>query len=362
MIINIATDEPAWLLLEDIQFHQEWLNLYECCPWSLAYQSPAFSKTWYTSYGAEYKPILVYSRSEFDLSLSGLWLLAISKDGLIAHVGAHQAEYQVWICLPTIADIFPELAIATLEATFYKQQLNFQYLPPNVPLDWISNSKYLYNRYKLNRISNPIFNFSYDFNLNQWTKNKSNKTIKYEVAQLKKIGPLQFKRIVILNEFDEILNEIIQFYDSRMATTYGIKGFCGDSLKKDFHLGMFKQLNLLHVTIMKAGDTLISAQIHVKSKDRIHLGILAQNPNFYKYGVGSIHLIYLINMLAEENIAALDLTPPAEGYKLRWSNNKETVSQLIIYSSVLIHIYKKIHFALRSSIKYILSACGILKK
>src|SRR5205085_2181755 len=130
----------ADLLLADEQFVARWLRLWQECPWSTSYQSPTFVGKWYQTYHQQFSPLLL-TLGKVDQDLEGILPLAI--DGRTEHIvvaGAHQAEYQAWICDPKLANTFPTQAMAELFRAIPATRLSFRYLPPGTPLNWLAGA------------------------------------------------------------------------------------------------------------------------------------------------------------------------------------------------------------------------------
>ena len=58
--------------------------------------------------------------------------------GELVAAGAHQAEYQVWMCEAELADTFPGQAFRLLRKLFPTSTLKLSYLPAETPLGWLA--------------------------------------------------------------------------------------------------------------------------------------------------------------------------------------------------------------------------------
>ena len=261
-------------LVRDPVFRERWQALHLQCPWATAFQGPGFGCAWYSSYGSRFEPVLVLSR-DGDGQLNGLMALAVSReDGKLVVVGAGQAEYQVWICPPELGGEFAWQTIQSLRREFPRAVLTFRYLPPGTPTAWLAAPE-AEQVCRLEVRRRPLLLFGDGEEIERSLKKKHNKT---RLNRLKRIGNLEFKRIVDLNEFQEIFHEIICWYDFRHAAIHDCTPFRDDQFKRPFHLTMMKYPDLLHVTVLKVGDQLASAHINTCGTKEIHLGILAHNP------------------------------------------------------------------------------------
>src|SRR4051812_39267291 len=102
-------DEARRLLAAD-EFLAGWGALCDRCPWSTGFQSPAFARAWYSTYGHRVEPVLALARTPAGGfgGLGGLLALAWSpSDRVLVPVGGWQAEYHAWVCDPVWANAFP---------------------------------------------------------------------------------------------------------------------------------------------------------------------------------------------------------------------------------------------------------------
>jgi hypothetical protein len=107
-------------------------------PWSTTYQLPAFATTWYRVYAQLFEPILVTAHTAAG-ELCGILALAASRtDASLRIAGEEQSESPTWINDPDQAKDFAADAISAVRKAFPDDVLEFRYLPPAAPLDWLN--------------------------------------------------------------------------------------------------------------------------------------------------------------------------------------------------------------------------------
>ncbi len=329
MNIDILRGAEAHLVLDNDGFRREWLRLTEQCSWSTAFQGPGFACEWYSSYLSRFDPVLVLSRTE-DGQINGLLALAASSEGGgLVVAGAEQAEYQAWVCPPDLGDTFAWHAVQSLQRMFPRAVLTFRYLPPGTPTAWLAAAE-ARQICRLEVHRRPLLLFGDGEEIARSLKKRHNKT---RLNRLKRLGNLEFKRIVDLNELEEVFNGIIGWYDFRHAAIHGSTPFRDDQFKKTFHLNMMKCPDLLHVTVLKVGDQLASAHINTCGNKEIHLGILAHNPWLAHHSPGAFHIYFLSQLLMREGYGQLDLTPGSDRYKSDFANSFDEVHTLTVFPS-----------------------------
>jgi len=176
----------------------------------------------------------------------------------------------------------------------------------------------------------PLLRFEGD---NETIKSLNKKSNKSRLNRLEKVGALEFKRISDPKEFEEVVNDIIQYYDFRQAAVHSVAPFGDDDLKKPFHLAMMKVPGLLHATVLKAGNQFCAAHLGVCGNTEVQLGIITHNPLLAKHSPGKFHILFLAQMLIGEGYKQLDLTPGGDPYKDRFANGFDEVHTLTVFFS-----------------------------
>ena len=322
MPIEIVDAGEATTLLGATSFAGEWRSLWDRCPWATPFQGPDFAATWYAIYREQFTPLLVASRGG-DGRLDGLLPLARTRDGgRLFAAGAHQAEYQGWVCGPDSADAFAPEALAVLRGTFPGRGLTLRYLPPGTPVGWLRSSP-LRRVCDLSIHPRPIMRLGADRRIEERLRKSGNRN---RLNHLKRTGPLDFARVTDVAELQAVLDEMIPWHDLRQAAAYGVVPFGGDPLKRPFHVALMARPGLLHVTVHRAGSRLVSAQIHVRGRAEVHSGILAHHPEFARDSPGKLHTLLLAQMLAREGCERLDLTAGGDVYKEVWAGERDEVA------------------------------------
>jgi CelD/BcsL family acetyltransferase involved in cellulose biosynthesis/GNAT superfamily N-acetyltransferase len=355
MNIDILRGPAAYRLLENEGFRSEWLRLCEQCSWATAFQRPGFSCAWYHSYGSQFEPVLILSRAE-DARLNGLLALAVSpKDGKLVVAGAAQAEYQVWVCLPDLGEAFAWQTIQSLQREFPRAALTFRYLPPESPTGWLAAPE-AKQVCKLESHRRPLLRFGDGEEIVKSLKKRHNKT---RLNRLRRIGNVEFKRIVDLDEFEEIFDKIICYYDFRSAAIHGLTPFRDDKFKKPFHLAMMKWPGLLHVTVLNIGDQLAGAHINTCGNNEVHLGVLAHNPQLAHHSPGAFHIYFLSQLLMKEGYQQLDLTPGGDRYKSDFANSFDEVHTLTVFPTPRQRRRADIRKQFRNTARQVLTMVGV---
>src|SRR5262249_15093018 len=128
--IEIYRGIDATERLTEPAFVEQWLALYRVCPWATPFQHPAFVNTWYRCYRKQARPVVAAGFN--DGEIVGLLLLA-EQDGTLVGAGSSQAEYQVWLSLPTASEHFASRAVSATLAAVPGLPLCLKYVPSDAP-------------------------------------------------------------------------------------------------------------------------------------------------------------------------------------------------------------------------------------
>jgi CelD/BcsL family acetyltransferase involved in cellulose biosynthesis/GNAT superfamily N-acetyltransferase len=290
--------------------------------------------TWYQTYEQQYVPLVVSNELEPGC-LAGLLLLAIQREsGQLVVAGAHQAEYQVWLSSPDDGGLFITNALEALKQEFPNQSLVFRYIPSGAPIQWAQKESPWFKytmlepwRRPIVKIEDPTFVKGY---LAQKYKRRSTKSY---FNQLRKYGDLRFERLNGEEALTGVLDELIRYYDSRQMAMHGDAPFRGDARKKPFHLAMMREANLLHVTVLRAGERIVSSQFGVASKNELILAMPIFSPFFADQSPITLHYLLLVEKALEEGYKILDMTPGESGFKDRFATEHEQVHILRVFFS-----------------------------
>ena len=315
MRLEVFRGSDAHRALEDSGFQAQWKSLHRQCPWSTVFQDVGFATTWYRVYREVYDPIVALG-AEANGSLSGLFLLARErKTGALAHVGEKHAEYQTWIARPDRPAFIAE-ALDAIKPIADGATLQLRYAPSILPLETLTSSP------------------NWGWRTVSWLEERGmadlttpdgiaslveSSRYRYRLRRIATLGEPSFRQVTTRAELEPWLDDIIAFCDVRQGAINGAFPFQEDRLKRDLHLAMLDVSNLLHVTLLTAGRTLISSQINFLDRRTISLGLISHSPMQGKLSPGTLHLLLLARHAAAEGFEAIDLTPGGE-YKDRFAS------------------------------------------
>ena len=355
MNIEIIRAGAARSLLGDDDFLAQWSALMARCPWATAFQSPGFCASWYESYQDRFEPVLVASRRN-DGTLEGLLCLAASRDGsALVAAGAHQAEYQVWLCAPEAANAFPLAAFSLIQASFPESILKFLYVPNGTPMDW-TREPAIASRCQLTAHRRPLLVFGDGEKISAALRKPRRRS---HLNSLKRLGPVELARLTEPAELEAIFDELIAHHDLRHAVAHDSAAFRDDPSKKAFHLALMATPGLAHVTVLKVGDRLGSAQFNLCSANEVHTGVIAYHPMMAKQSPNVFHIYYLAQMLTREGFARLDLTPGDDPYKERFATEADEVGVLTLFPTAAGRRRAARRQTARATAKRLLTAVGL---
>ncbi|ANE49203.1 GNAT family N-acetyltransferase [Flavisolibacter tropicus] len=332
--IELFEGKAAWLQLSNDSFLSGWDKLYEDCPWGTVFQSRAFITTWYSNYQETYIPLFIVSFE--GRRLTGLLLLAKTKDGLIIGAGDAQAEYQVWLATENNGNDFISKALKIVDSYLPNTKVQLKYIPDNAPMHWVNESTYFKARCLVKVYKQPLLKIKEDHFINELQK----KNRREKLNRLKRIGNLQFVHITSYSEFEAILDKLALQFDFRKKAVFNTAVFLQDPKRKNFLLSLFKQ-GLLHTTVLKVNEDIIAANVSVFGKGWVHLqGVNTHAPSFAKYSPGILHLLMLGKQLASEGISVFDLTPGDDPYKGQLATNYKEAFHLIVSSPYQLQVSK----------------------
>jgi CelD/BcsL family acetyltransferase involved in cellulose biosynthesis len=356
MCLRIATGDAARETLRDPEFILAWKALHTSCEWATTLQSPEFVDTWYRVYDDLYDPILV-----FDLPSEGrcrglLTLAQHRESGSLVVAGDHQAEYQVWLADRESSRAFIERALQQLLEHHSYRSLTFRYLPPATPLDGIATSGMWVQRSILKRRNRPLLAVSDELTVEEFVRGR--KRLRTKRNKLARLGSLEFEHVTDHHRLDAIFGEIIAFHDLRQGAVNGITPFASDTRKRDFHLELLRDTNVLHVSVLRLNKEVIAAHMGVCGKGQVHLGILSHSPFRSRESPGALLLLDLARHLQREGYDNFDLTPDGQ-YKERFADHHDQVHLLTVYSTRLQCVRRRAVSGARSVVKKSLRALPI---
>jgi len=232
---------------------------------------------------------------------------------LITGAGAHLAEYQVWLTGKDDDESFIKNALVEVKKHFPKNRVQFKYIPAGASFSFAEKDPAWKKRSFIKTSRQPLMAID-DAYLTSELKKKNRRE---KVNRLKRQGELKFERITDYAAYEAAFDEMALQSDFRKGAVYNKVGFKSDPLRKQFLLSLFKH-NILHVTVLKINDKIISSNVSTIGNGQIHLqGINSFDAAYAKHSPGILHFLMLGKLLVEEGegIPFFDLTPGGDGYK-----------------------------------------------
>jgi CelD/BcsL family acetyltransferase involved in cellulose biosynthesis/RimJ/RimL family protein N-acetyltransferase len=328
--VELVYGQPAHALLSDHTFLTLWRRLLEGCSYATAFQTPGFVGAWYEAYRSEWQPLIALSRGP-DRDLVGLWFLAHdSTTGTLVHAGTDQAEYQTWLALPGEDASFLSAAWRALRLRFRVSKLQLKYLPAAELVDTLQRVPGMEGRVIVSRHRRPLLTLD-PADLKASFAKKSNKS---RFNRLKKLGPLEFRRITDPVELERVLDELIAYYDLRHGAVHDSLLFRNDPHRRAFHAAMFAGLaSDVYVTVTYLNGTPIAAFWGAASRKTVHLGMIVHSPVLAQHSPGKLHIMQLSELLLQEGREVLDLTPGDDAWKERFASAHDEVAEAVLYGS-----------------------------
>ena len=331
MTLSIIRGAESHELVRDPHFQSQWTQLYEACPWATACQSPGFVTAWHEAYKDRYSPLVV---SEFSPSRQLIGLLSLATEnssGRVVVAGGHQAEYKAWLALPSNGSSFMEAALAQLACETDISTLSLRYLPPGTPIDWIIRSQGP-RTCELHPHPRPIIPIGSGTDLAAYLQEKkSGKSVRNCWNRLKRLGSLRLEQIREAGQLALVFDQLITYYDIRQGGMHGKFPFRSDLAKKPFHLALLRVPNLLHVTLLKAGQETISASFGV-THHNVYSGMMPMISPFHAADSPmQVHLLMLLEQLHQDGYSVFDLTASIDPFKERFAATYDSVHVLSIY-------------------------------
>jgi len=348
---------PAHAALADPAFLEDWQQLWARCPWATAYQAPAFVRAWYTVYGANWQPVIALTR-EPDGSLTGLWLLAHHVGrGTLAHAGAHQAEYQTWLAVPGADAAFLHTAWGAIRHRFPSASLTLRYLPAADLGATLMRALQPYGSIVTVRTHlRPLLRLTADEVRASFAK-KSNKS---RFNRLKRLGALDFRRVVDGPDLDRVFDTITQYYDLRQGAIHNTTPFRSDPQKRPFHRAwLMAATDQPCVTVTTIDNQPVAGFWGAVSRDVVHLGILAYSPLLAEHSPGKLHIMQLSDYLLQAGVTVLDLTPGGDPWKERFANAHDDVADAVIHASARARALSDLRERMAGRIKRWLGRLGL---
>ncbi len=351
MIIEILIGQDAEKLIKDREFSRKWIELYQKCRWATVFQSEDFVVTWYKTYKDKYSPVIVFGLNG-NRELAGLLSLAVNiRSGELIIAGGREAEYQAWLSDTEDRNAFIEEALHKLSKRFPNRTLTFLFTAPEAPLEWAARKRVWGNRCYIKSHPRGLMTVGDGSAFEETLRKK----MQNKVNRLKRLGDLRFDQIQDPEVFESVFDEIMCYRALRLKAVYNVGWADDDPLKKAFFTDLMRLHNILHVSLLRLGDKIVSAQIHVRNKDQVMLGHITHSPLYGKFSPGTLHLLMLGKLLANQSVPIFDLTPGGE-YKERYATHHDEVFMIkVFFSRIQYHSYN-----IKRKLVEIFKAAGLL--
>ena len=328
--IDIIQGDDVHKIVRESEFLSRWQTLAEITSHVTVFQEPPFVTCWYEQYRSAYQPILVIAYDDTGI-LSGLLPLAINlADRSLSHAGDQQVEYSGWLCTDEYKITFISMALATIKKQISYTRWLWSTIPPNADVTWLTSPEkgleQIYTSY--NVVNSPVLDLHNEDKLKKVLKNKS---VKSKINRLKKKGDLRIERITESQRVTELIDDITNLVNFRHGAAHGDLAFNEDPYQKDFYHARGKNLVNNHFSVLWLGDKLLAFHFGGIDNDTIYIGLTAFDPTESKHSPGVIFLIFLANLMKEEGIRYIDLTPGGDEYKERFSNQHHTLYHPIFF-------------------------------
>lgn len=331
MAFQLYIEQLAYEKMSCPDFSHKWQALFDDCPWSTVFQSQSFSRTWFDIYGEDFIPVIMTedNNDQLDHLVIFGWN---SQDNKLVHCGAHQAEYQCWLSRDFDFSDFVNNVLFESHKLNPSGLLEFKFLPTALTTHLNSNKKSLQNNFILRNEKKLTIQF--DVEPAPWAS-MSKKNNKYQLAQMRKLGDVKLELLDFnsedgQNEVDDLLNQIIPYYDLRQGAISDCCPFLEDNKKIHFYQKLLSETQEFQALVFKNGDKISACAVGSVENKELSFGIFCFNFLLSKYSPGKLLLFMGSKMLAEKGLTSIDLTPGGQ-WKERFANDAETVSKLTIY-------------------------------
>ena len=330
-IVEVIRDQAAIEVLDEHTFVQAWDELWRRTPHATVYQSPAFVRSWYSSYRETYAPVIVRSKRK-GAGLDGLWMLAWNDRGRrLVHAGDHQAEYHVWLATADASEEFVTIAWRLLAEQFNFEALRFKYLPSDSLTRLLSRIPTIAGRMIATTRQRPLLRL----NKSEIEASFAKKSNRSRFNRLRRLGKLEFEHVAASPRLAELFDDIIAHYDFRQGAVHGTTPFADDPHKRAFHFALLdRSPETSHLTVTTIDRSPVAALWGFMTRDTLHVGLFAYSPLLGSHSPGKLHLMQLERYLAECGVEVLDLTPGDDQWKERFANDHDFVADVMIYRTL----------------------------
>jgi len=327
--IEVVVGERALARLHDTSFIEQWRALHVSCLHGTVFQSSAYCCAWYHAYWPHWQPVIALAHDGAG-ALVGLWLLAYDGEHrTLAHSGAHQAEYQVWLAQTGMDVAFLDAAWTALKRQLQFQALSFRYLPQPRLVEILKSVSAMRDAVVTRSHKRPILVLQ----ANQLESFLAKKRNRYRFAQLNKLGKLEFRRITDDADFKVAFADLTLYYDFRHAALFQGAPFRDDPHKAEFHRGLFRAGHIAHFTATFLDGRPIAGCWGTVTGTTMHVGMLMHSLFVAKHSPGRFHVLQLSDQLYRDGLRVFDLTPGEDAWKERLASGHDEVAEAVIHRS-----------------------------
>jgi CelD/BcsL family acetyltransferase involved in cellulose biosynthesis len=172
------------------------------------------------------------------------------------------------------------------------------------------------------------------------------------------MGTPRLEQIHECGELIPIFDQLIEWYDTRQEAAHGRRPFDADKNKKEWTLGLLRE-GLLHVTLLRVGQELVSALFGLSDGKTYSLMMPVFAPAYAQYSPVALHHLRLVQQLHEEGYSMLDLTPGPDGFKDRFAGAYDSVQILSVYFTRRERFKAKVRQRTVNITKRLLAAFGL---
>jgi len=324
--VCVKQRSAAFELLNDSAFKEKWEQLEQSCPWGTVFQSHLFVKVWFDNYHDKFDLALIFE-SDANAGLIGLLPLAIEKaTGRICVAGDYHSEYQTWLATKANGNEFIEKSFYVLKNEFGAKRLQFLFLAPNTPLDFMKSDTILSRQSELRPHLRPLIEVADGEKFEASLRKKGNKS---RLRQLERFGDVRIERLETSEQLEEVFDEIENYSRLRLSALHNVAPTL-DPNRKPLHTALMQYPDLVYGSILRVGGKIASAKISLRNRQELLLSITSMSPFFARQSPSKVHLLMLGREIAKENIEIFDLSP-GSGYKERFATHTETAYSLDIF-------------------------------
>lgn len=330
LTIEIIRGVEAHQLRHDIEFLCEWKSLARQTTHVSVFQEPEFVNSWHEAYKRYFEPIFIIGKNESG-NIVGLIPLTIDTETeKLMHAGGWHAEYHGWLGDPGVDETFMTQAMMAIKRRFSVSSWHWTYLPPRCNTDWLQNPVLTKNGIytRTETMESPLLDLHDEEKLTKILKSKS---IKSKINRLKRLGELRIERINSKERVKQLMDQIALLVNFRHEAVHDVAPFETDYLQRDFYLTRSDNLQANHFSVLWMGSKLLAFHYGAIDHATIYIGLTAFDPTASKHSPGVIFLLYLAQLLQQEGIRYIDLTPGGDEYKERFSNAHQTITKPIFY-------------------------------